>query len=118
MILAIQGTKRFNDYPVFLSAMGTALFKMSKDESDKELYIYSAGPNKTNSIAEEYVGVSEKSFRSRGMKIQLRKVPPFWIKDNIDYIDYFAYFCVEGEVVAPIVNLARSKGVTTEAYRY
>jgi hypothetical protein len=118
MILAIQGSKSFNDYPVLRTAMGRAMFKMSVDESDKELFVYSAGAAKTNKLIEEFVGVSEAGFRARKMKIQLRKVPPSWIKENMEYIDYLAYFCVRGEVVDPIVNFARSKGVTAEPYRY
>ena len=50
MIVAIQGTKTFDDYQIFLRAMGTALRELPED--DKEFLIFSAGPvNIKNSLA-------------------------------------------------------------------
>jgi hypothetical protein len=119
LIIAIQGSKSFNDYPVFMNAMGTAMFWMTKaDENDKEIFVYSAGASKLNSLATGFVNITQDSLKAREIKIQLRKIPPSWIKNNLEYIDYFAYFCTKGESLPPVVDLARSKNVKTEPYRY
>jgi hypothetical protein len=61
MSVAAQGTKSFDEYSVFLRAMGTALSQMGED--DKEFYVYSAGPSKINSMALEFCNVSEDRQR-------------------------------------------------------
>ena len=113
MIFAIQGSKKFDDYPVFLSAMGKAMRKMG---DDKELFIYTAGPRRINEMADEFISVSD--FKGWGIKAQLRKIPPSWINDNMNYLDYFAYFCVDRESLPPIVGLADAKDVPADVYRY
>ena len=40
MIVAVQGTNDFDDYNIFIRAMGVALSTMQED--DKEFVIYSA----------------------------------------------------------------------------
>ena len=55
MIVAVQGTKDFNDYQVFLRAMGVALSGMK--EEDSEFLIYSVGPASVNSMVSEFTNV-------------------------------------------------------------
>jgi hypothetical protein len=116
MIVAIQGTKAFDDYTVFLRAMGTALSQMQ--DSDKEFYVYSAGPAQTNSMALEFCNVSERSLKARGIKVRLIKMPPSWIKENIHNIDYFAFFSKPKEAVSPLVSYAESKDASVGVYRF
>ena len=116
MIVAIQGTKAFNDYSVFLRAMGTALSEM-KDE-DKEFYIYSAGPTHINSMAMEFSNVSERSLKARGIRIKMIKIPPSWIKENIHSIEYFAFFSKPKEPVSSLVSYAESKDTRVGVYRF
>jgi hypothetical protein len=116
MIVAIQGTKAFDDYTVFLRAMGTALSQMQ--DSDKEFYVYSAGPAQTNSMALEFCNVSERSLKARGIKIKLIKMPPSWIKENIHNINYFAFFSKPKEAVSPLVSYAESKDASVGVYRF
>jgi len=116
MIVAIQGTKAFNDYSVFLRAMGTALSDM-KDE-DKEFYIYSAGPSHLNSMAMEFSNVSERSLKARGIRIKMIKIPPSWIKENIHSIEYFAFFSKPKEPVSSLVSYAESKDTRVGVYRF
>ena len=94
--------------------MGTAMFGMDKE--DKEIFIYSAGPYRINEMARTFISVSD--FKGRGIKAQLRKVPPSWIRENIHLLDHFAYFSVPKEVLPAIVNTVRGKDVPTEVYRY
>ena len=44
MIVAVQGTNDFDDYNIFIRAMGVAMSSMG--EEDKEFVIYSVGPVK------------------------------------------------------------------------
>jgi hypothetical protein len=116
MIVAIQGSKAFNDYSVFLRAMGTSLSMLKEDE--KEFLIYSAGPSSINSMGLEFSNVSERSLKARGIKIKFFKVPPSWIKQNIHSVNYLAYFSKPKEPVSNLVDLAESKDIEVGVYRY
>lgn len=116
MIVATQGTKSFDEYSIFLRAMGTALSQMKED--DKEFYVYSAGPAKLNSMALEFCNVSERGLKARGIKIRLIKIPPSWIKENIHSINYFAFFSKPKEAVSPLVSYAESKDAEVGVYRF
>lgn len=116
MIVAIQGTRSFSDYSIFLRAMGTAMSALSPE--DKEILIYSAGPHQINSMGMEFTNVSERSLKARGIKIKLIKVPPTWIQENINTINYFAFFSKPKEPLSTLVDLADSKDVNVGVYRY
>lgn len=116
MIIAIQGTKNFSDYSVFLRAMGTAFSDMSVD--DKEIAIFSAGPAIINSMGMEFTNISERSLKARGIRIKFNKVPQSWIKSNIHLIDYLAYFSKPKEPVSELVDLAEAKDVEVGIYRF
>ena len=116
MIVAIQGTKAFSDYSVFLRAMGTALSEMQDD--DKEFYIYSAGTAHINSMAMEFSNVSERSLKARGIRIKMIKIPPSWIKENIHSIGYFACCSKPKEPVSSLVSYAESKDTRVGVYRF
>lgn len=116
MIIAIQGTKNFSDYNVFLRAMGTALSTM--ETGDKEIIIYSAGPAIINSMGTEFSNISERSLKARGIRIKFNKVPPSWIKNNINDIDYVAYFSKPKEPVSELVEIAEAKDIEVGIYRF
>jgi len=116
MRIAIQGTGTFNDYSVFLRAMGTAMSTM--DPEDSEIFIFSAGTFRINSMAMEFSNVSERSLKSRGKRIKVIKVPPSWIKKNISTIAYFAFFSKPNEPTSNLVGIADASGVEVGVYRY
>lgn len=116
MIVAIQGTRNFSDYNIFLRAMGTALSSMDLD--DKEFLIYAAGPSNINSMGLEFANVSERSLKARGIKIRLNKVPPSFIKNNLLDVNYLAYFSKPKEPLSDLVELAEAKNVEVGVYRY
>lgn len=116
MRIGIQGTKSFDDYTIFLRAVGTALSTMT--DEDKEVTIFSAGPSRINSFALEFSNISERSLKARGIKIKFVKVPPSWIKTNIHEIDYFAYFSKPKEPLSDLVTLADTKDIEVGIYRY
>ena len=117
MIVGIQGSKNFNDYSVFLRAMGTTLSMLDKSES-KELTVMSAGPSKINSFALEFANVSERSLKSRGIKIKIVRVPPTWFKTNMHVINYFMYFSLPKETASDLIREAEDKDIDVGIYRY
>jgi hypothetical protein len=116
MIVTVQGTKNFNDYAVFLRAMGTAMSSLASE--DKEFLLFSAGPANINAMALEFSNVSERSLKARGIKIRFIRVPPSWIDNNVKDIDYFAFFSKPKEPVSKQVDLADAKDVEVGVYRY
>jgi hypothetical protein len=116
MRIAIQGSKGFNQYEVFLSGMGRTLAMM--EPGDPEFLIYSVGPARTNEMAMEFSNISERSLKARGIKIRLFKVPPTWLKQNMHDMNYFAYFCNKKEPVSSMVEYAEGKDIEVGIYRF
>ena len=116
MILAIQGTRKFDDYTIFMRAMGTALYELK--DGDRELVVYSAGPANINSFCQEFFGVAHPGLKGRGIKTKIVKVPPKYIRENIHDVDYLAYFSKPKEPVSDLVDLAEAKDIEIGIYRY
>jgi hypothetical protein len=116
VFIAVQGTNSFDDYNVFLRAMGVAMSSM-KDE-DPEFYIYSAGPAKVNGYVAEFCNLSERGMRGRGKKIKYFKVPPSWIEENLDALNYFAFLSKPKESVSKLVASAELNNVEVGIFRY
>jgi hypothetical protein len=116
MIVGIQGTNSFDDYQVFLRAMAVTMSSLRED--DPYFYIYSAGPANINSMAMEFVNLSERGLKSRGKQIKYKAVPPSWITENISDINYFAFLSKEREQVSRLVDEAKDKNVEYGIFRY
>lgn len=116
MIVGIQGTNSFDDYSVFLRAMGVALKEMP--EGDGEFTVMSAGPLTINRFALEFLNISERSLKARGIKVKLVKVPTGWFKSNMGTIGYFAYFSKPKEPLSDLVDLADAKDIEVGVYRF
>lgn len=116
MIVGIQGTRSFNDYPVLLRAMGTAFSDMQKD--DKEILLYTAGPSNINDMVLEFSNVSERGLKARGIKIKTIKMPSSWIESNIEIFNYFVFLSKPGEKPSRLVDVADAHGVDVGIYRY
>lgn len=116
MIVAVQGTNGFNDYPVFMRAMGVAMSGMGND--DKEFYVYSVGPTNINNFVAEFCNLSERGMKARGKKIKFFKVPTSWLKENIELVDYFAFLSTPKENVSSLVAEAELKDIEVGIFRY
>lgn len=116
MILGVQGTSSFEDYQVFLRAVGVALSGMTYD--DTNLYIYSAGPANVNKMVMEFVNVSEKGMKSRGKKIKMFKVAPSWLSENIKDINYFIFLSKPKENTSRLVAEAELNNVEVGIFKY
>ena len=116
MIVAVQGTSEFDDYQVFLRAMSVALSGMK--DGDKDFTIYSAGPAIINSYVSEFSNLSERGMKARGRKIKFYKVPPSWIEENMEYVNYFAFMSKPKQQVSKLVASAELKNVEVGIFRY
>lgn len=116
MIVAVQGTNSFDDYNVFLRAMGVAMSSM--DSTDNEFYIYSVGPVKLNGFVAEFCNLSERGMRNRGKKIKYYKVPYQWMEENIQSFNYFAFFSKPKESVSKLVAEAELNNIEVGIFRY
>jgi len=116
MIVVVQGTNDFNDYNVFIRAMGVAMSGMSSN--DKEFYVYSAGPARINSMVSEFCNLSERGMKSRGMKIKYYKVSTQWVYENLEYVNYFAFLSKPKQPVSKLVAEAELKNIEVGIFRY
>lgn len=116
MIVGIQGTTNFEDYKVFLRAMGVSMSMIK--ESDKDFILYSAGPGNINSMASEFFNLSEKGMKGRGMKIKLYKVAPTWISENIKDFDYIAYFSTPTDINSRLIKEAEENNIEVGIFRH
>jgi predicted Fe-Mo cluster-binding NifX family protein len=114
MNIAVQGTKEFSDYNVFLRAMGVAL----SDIEDSEFNVYSIGPAQINSFTAEFCNRSENSLKQRGIKVRFYKVPQIYIEENIESFDYFAFLSTPNQRPSKLAASAELKGVEVGIFRF
>jgi hypothetical protein len=114
--IAIQGTNRFDNYQIFLRAIRTGLQDIDKE--DREIIIYSVGPRRVHQMVRDFVNISERSLRGRGIKIKMIKMPPQWVEQNIFDIDYLIFLSKPKEPYTQLVNFAESKDIEVGVYRF
>ncbi len=114
MNVAVQGTKEFSDYQVFMRAMGVALSSIKDDEFN----VYTAGPATINSYTAEFCNMSERTLKSRGVRVRYFKVPPSYLEDNMKSFDYFAYLSTPNQRPSRLVAAAELDGVEIGIFRY
>jgi ribonuclease BN (tRNA processing enzyme) len=116
MKVVVQGTNEFNEYQIFLRAMGIALSSMQKD--DEDYIVYSVGPVQIQSFVSEFCNVSEKGLKARGIKVKFYKTNPQWIEENMNDINYFAYFSKPNQHISKLASLAQSNNVELNVFSY
>ena len=104
MIIVVEVTKSFEDYEVFMRAMGVAL---STPNHKDEIQVWSAGPHKINNFTAAFCNSSENFLRQKGFKISFSKVISSWIAENISYVNYFAFFSKPNESLSKLARLAQ-----------
>lgn len=102
MVIAVEGTKSFSDYDIFMRAMGIAL----SNNTDSEITIWSAGPHTVNSFTAAFCNSSENFLKQKGFKIKFSKAPIFWVADNLSYVNYFAFFSAPKESLSKLAQQA------------
>lgn len=114
MNVAVQGTKEFSDYSVFMRAMGVALSSVG----DNEFNVYTAGPANVNSYTAEFCNLSETGLKQRGIKVRYYKVPPSFIEENMSDFDYFAFLSAPNQRPSRLAATAELSGVEVGIFRY
>ena len=116
MIIAVQGTNNFDDYPVFMRAMAVAMSGMQGD--DKDILVYSIGPRKINNFVTEFCNITERSLKARGIRIKFLKVTSTWAEENVAKFNYFAFLSNPGEYDSKLVAIAELSGVEVGTFKY
>jgi hypothetical protein len=116
MNVVIQGSKQFNEYQVFLRAMGVALSNMP--ENDSEFNIYSLGPANINAMVSEFFNLSERGMKGRGRKIKYYKVPTDWVEENMEYMNYFVFLSKPKEQVSRLIANAELQGKEIGVFKF
>ena len=114
MNIAVQGTKEFSDYTIFLRAMGVAL----SDVEDGEFNVYTAGPAQINSYTAEFCNRSENSLKQRGIKVRFYKVPASFIEENAESFNYFAFLSAPNQRPSRLAATMELSGVEVGIFRY
>ena len=114
MNVAVQGTKEFSDYTIFMRAMGVALSSCG----DGEFNVYTAGPAQINSFTSEFCNMSEEGLKRRGIKVKYFKVPPSYVEDNFSDIDYLAFLSTPNQRPSKLVASAELAGIEVGIFRY
>jgi hypothetical protein len=116
MIVVVQGTNEFEDYNVFIRAMGVAMSGMK--DNDSEFFIYSVGPARINSMVSEFCNLSERGMKARGKKIKYYKVPIKWVEDNMEFVNYFAYLSKPKQPTSKLIAKAELQNIEVGIFKY
>jgi len=116
MIIAVQGSSAFNDYPVFMRSMAVAM--SGRQDDDKEILVYSVGPRTINNFVAEFCNITERSLKARGIKIKYFKVPASWAEENVSTFNYFSFLSKPGEYNSKLVAIAELSGVEVGTFKY
>jgi hypothetical protein len=114
MIIAVEGTKGFTDYEVFMRAMGVAL---SQPNNENVIEVWSAGPHKINSFTAAFCNSAENYLKQKGFKVIFKKLPASYISENISYVSYFAHFANKNDKPSRITAEAELAGIEVGIFR-
>lgn len=116
MIIAVEGSKTFDNYDIFMRAMGVAL---SKPTLDSDIQVWSLGPHKINSFTASFCNSSESFLRNKGFKIHFYKVAHPWVAEHLSSVNYFAYFSLPNDQVSRMCKAAQEiEGCEVGIFRY
>ncbi len=115
MIVAIQGSKDFDDYAVFMRSMAVALSSMG---DSKSIELVALGPKTINNFVAGFANLSEDGMKARGMTIKHYAVAHQWIETNIEKVDYFVYLSKPDEHPSRLVRIAESVDCEVGLFRY
>lgn len=118
MMTVVQGTNEFNDYNVFLRAMGVVLSSMSKDDNEIAIYIVGSKNNKMYEFAMEFCNLSERGLKGRGKKIKMYKTTDSWVTEYLPQMNYFAFFSQPNQPISSLAKTAQQAGIETGIFQY
>lgn len=116
MMIAVQGTGSFNNYNAFMRSMAVAM--SGKQEEDAEILVYSFGPKTVNDFVAGFCNITERSLKSRGIKIRYRKMPVSTAEEVFENLDYFIFLSNPGEYVSKLAKEAELRNIEVGIFRY
>lgn len=114
MIICVEGSKTFDDYDVFMRAMGVAMSGLK----DSMVEVWSVGPHKVNNFTAAFCNSSENFMKTHGVKVKFSKVSKDFAIKNTSKIDYFAYLCNPHENVSQLTAHADLANIEVGVFRY
>jgi len=116
MIIVVEGTKTFSDYEIFMRAMTVAL---STPNETNEIQVWSLGPHKINSFTAAFCNSAENYLRSKGFKVSFSKINTEYVRHNIDFVNYYAYFSLPKEPLSKFATyMQQQETVEVGIFRY
>lgn len=116
MIIVVEGTKTFSDYEIFMRAMTVAL---STPNETSEIQVWSLGPHKINSFTAAFCNSAENYLKSKGFKVSFSKINTDWVRKNIEFVNYYAYFSLPKEPLSKFaVYMQQQETFETGIFRY
>lgn len=116
MIIVVEGTKTFSDYELFMRGMSEAL---KYHDNSNEIQVWSLGPHKINSFTAAYCNITENYLKAKGFKVSFSKVNSDWVRKNIGYVGYHAFFSLPKEPLSKFtVYMQQQEGLEVGIFRY
>ena len=116
MIIVVEGTKAFSDYELVSRGMSVAL---STEIKDDQIQVWSLGPHKINSFTASFCNITENYLKSKGFKVSFSKINTEYVRHNIDFVNYYAYFSLPKEPLSKFaVYMQQQETVETGIFRY
>jgi len=117
MRVLIHGTKTFNQYEIFINALGRVIRSM--EDGDDELLVVPLGPKNVTHMAHEFVNISERTLKANGVKPKVMPRTLGWAESNLHDFDELIYFCKPKEPLSKIAALVDKKStIDLVVYRY
>lgn len=117
MIIVVEGTKAFQDYEIFMRAMSVALSNINYEDND--IQIWSIGPHIVNGYTAAFCNSSENYLKQKGYKISFSRVNHHWVENNLEYVNYYAFFSKPNEKISRVAEKAQLlKGLELAIFRY
>lgn len=116
MIIVAEGTRAFDNYELFIKGLTVA---MSHIGEDNYVQVWSLGPYKVNNFTAGFCNSSSNYLKGKGIKIRFSKVSYDWTKQNIDHINYYAFFSNPKEPLSKFANWIQHKeGIEIGIFRF
>lgn len=115
MIIAVEGSKTFDDYDIFMRGMTVAIADAGEEN---EINVWTAGPYKINSFTASFCNSAENYLKQKGYKIRFSKVNQSWLSENMDRVNHFAYFSNPNERPSRLTAEAELANIDVSIYKY
>ena len=118
MMVVVQGTNEFNDYGIFLRAMGVMLSSMPTTDSEFTLYSVGSKESSIHKFSMEFCNLSEKGMKSRGKKIKTYRAVDDWVKEYMPDMNYFAFFSKPKQQLSSLAKIAKNQNIEIGIFQY